>query len=91
VSERNADYHTILFSLRFSRGKSIGNHEFVSTFDTVFFLCGSTGADCFDASNSIVLFSGDFNYRVGLDNEEVRRRAESDDLGPLLEADQVRS
>lgn len=37
-----------------------------------------------------IVWAGDLNYRVDLENETVRVCAEVDDFDPLLRADQVR-
>ncbi len=40
--------------------------------------------------HDIVIWAGDFNYRIDLDNATVRDLAEMDDFHPLWEADQLR-
>ena len=37
-----------------------------------------------------VVWLGDMNYRIALDNETVRALAEVDDLDPLIASDQVK-
>ncbi|ODQ68625.1 hypothetical protein NADFUDRAFT_4149, partial [Nadsonia fulvescens var. elongata DSM 6958] len=64
VDERHSDYKVISSGLRFSRGKTIKDH------DTVIWL-------------------GDFNYRVDLPNEQVRKIVPEGDFGALFEYDQL--
>lgn len=48
------------------------------------FLRGKTIDD-----HNIVIWGGDFNYRISMPNEEVREAAQSDQLDPLLGSDQL--
>ena len=41
-------------------------------------------------NHDIIIWLGDFNYRIGLSNERTRKLAELGDLGALFEYDQVR-
>ncbi|KAG8890530.1 inositol polyphosphate 5-phosphatase [Tulasnella sp. 332] len=64
VTERNNDYNTIDYGLRFSKGRNIKAH------DTVF-------------------WAADTNYRIDMENEEVRQLASEDNLQALLQEDQL--
>jgi hypothetical protein len=90
VPERNRDYRTITEGIRF-RGKSIAEHEWVAL--------NVSHASFVDdlSSSSVVLFAGDFNYRLDLDYETALSYLESSDkqadpgvLQELLNYDQLR-
>lgn len=83
VEERNADYRTIVNDLHFLKGKTISSHEYVSVwhfppnFSFLIVHCRN------------IIWLADTNYRIDLDNEIVRKMAQTDDLDSLVSADQV--
>lgn len=62
--DRNRDYRTIAYGLRFLRGRTIDDHD-------------------------SVIWLGDFNYRITLPDEKVRKLIEVGDLPALYDYDQV--
>lgn len=80
VEERNADYRTIASGLHFQKGKNISSHEYA-------FVSSSLNFVWFFPSN--VIWLGDVNYRLDLDNETARASVEADAFDALLAADQV--
>lgn len=62
--ERNDDFHTISYGMRFQRNRTIKDHD-------------------------SILWFGDFNYRIGMRNEDVRVLVKRGDLASLYQHDQL--
>lgn len=64
ADERNRDYETISYGLRFQKNRSIEDHD-------------------------SIIWLGDFNYRIGLGDDKVRKLIHHGDLDTLYQNDQV--